>query len=101
MVSEEDPSLVVRYFGSWDSYKVPVIPSEPISPEEAAGRETYYIAYYREDQLVRFAKVSGGRMERTDEYSYWDNGKIRERRMHASNGSLTIQQFDRRGRLVK
>ncbi len=101
MYSKKHESLVVRYFGSWSSYKVPIVPAEPLSAEEAVGRETYYAAYYDEDQLVRFVKMSGDQVERTEEYSYWENGKVRQRRMQALDGSVIVQQYDRRGRLVK
>jgi hypothetical protein len=100
-MSQENDTPRAAYFGSWSSYGVPRVPREPISREEAEGRTTYYVGHFdREDRLVRFAKFHQGALEWQDEYEYWDNGKVRARRMSRAGGPASVQRFDRKGRIL-
>ena len=90
------------YFGSWKSYKIPFVPTEPISQEEAEQRKAYYIGYYNNKrQLERFEKYLDGTLLWRDEYIYWDNGKLKTRTMNKADGTQVIQHFDRKGRMIK
>jgi Family of unknown function (DUF6156) len=95
-------SLTPQYFGSWRSYQIPFIPEEPISSEEAQQRKSYYVGYYNSnDRLERFEKHLDGQLNWKDEYSYWENGKIKTRAMIQADGSQIVQNFDRRGRMIE
>jgi hypothetical protein len=90
-----------RYFGGWASYKIPFVPQEPLSKEDAEQRPSYYIGYYdANDQLLAFEKYLDGRLEWHDEYTYWESGKLRLRRMTKADGSTTEQHFDRNGQIT-
>ncbi|AFZ25546.1 hypothetical protein Cylst_3396 [Cylindrospermum stagnale PCC 7417] len=90
------------YFGSWKSYQIPFVPEEPISQEEAEKRRSYYIGYYNSSkQLERFEKYLDAKLEWQDQYVYWDNGKLKTRSMNKADGSQIIQNFDRRGNIIK
>ena len=100
--SSSPASLTPQYFGSWQSYQIPFIPEEPISREEAQQRKSYYVGYYNsKDQLERFEKYLDGQLNWKDEYLYWENGKIKTRVMIKADGSRIVQNFDRRGRIIK
>lgn len=100
--SSSPASLTLQYFGSWQSYQIPFIPEEPISKEEAQQRKSYYVGYYNSNhQLERFEKYLDGQLNWKDEYSYWENNKIKTRVMIKSDGSRIVQNFDRRGRIIK
>jgi len=100
--SNSSASLTPQYFGSWQSYQIPFIPEEPISKEEAQQRKSYYVGYYNSNnQLERFEKYLDSQLNWKDEYSYWDNGNIKTRVMIKSDGSRTVQNFDRQGRIIK
>ncbi|MBM3235928.1 hypothetical protein FJZ31_06470 [Candidatus Poribacteria bacterium] len=101
MIEQNDNDTTINYFGSWGSYRVPFVPQNPISREEAEQRKNYYIAYYNsERQLICFEKFANGKLEWKDEYVYWNNGKLKMRRMTKADKSVIIQQFDHRGRIV-
>ena len=88
------------YYSGWGGYKIPFAPQGPISKEEAEQRTSYYVGHYDADgNLVRFDKYLDGSLEWTDEYVYWDNGRIKERVMLKGDGSQTVQRFDEKGRM--
>lgn len=90
------------YFGSWKSYQIPFVPTEPISQEEAEQRKAYYIGYYNSgEQLERFEKYLEGKLFWEDKYVYWDNGKLKTRTMIKADGTQLTQSFNRNGRMIK
>jgi hypothetical protein len=99
-MSDKDVSEVV-FYGSWSSYRIPFEPSEPISREEAAKRKSYYVGRYQNKQLQSFEKYLDGKREWTDDYSYWDNGKLKHRHMTKADGSVIDQDFDRNGEIIR
>jgi hypothetical protein len=100
--SNSSASLTPQYFGSWQSYKIPFIPEEPISKKEAQQRKSYYVGYYNSNnQLERFEKYLDGKLNWKDEYLYWDNGNIKTRVMVKFDGSRIVQNFNRQGRIIK
>jgi hypothetical protein len=91
----------IAYFGTWAGYRVPFVPRDPITREQALQRQTYYVAHYNQaGQLVRFEKHLDGALEWVDEYEYWDDGTIQARLMTKADGTQTAQQFDRKGRII-
>lgn len=101
--SKPDPGLAGReiYYAGWGSYRIPFVPQEEISEQQARSRRTYYVGRYdSEGRLARFDKYLDGEREWTDEYAYWDNGRLNERVILKSDGSQTVQRFDRKGKLL-
>lgn len=100
--TDNTTSNSVSYFGSWASHRIPFVPTEPISQEEAKKRQAYYVGYYNSNkQLERFEKYLDGKLEWQDKYVYWDNEKLKNRYMIKADGSETIQNFDRDGNMIK
>lgn len=94
--------LNVQYFGGWSGYSIPFKPTEPISKEEAIKRTSYYIGYYNGKKLVKFEKFLNNTLEFTDEYEYWENTDVLKKRvMKKSDNSTTIQNFDKKGEVIK
>lgn len=101
MVDEKINNLTVSYFGTWVSYKIPFVPSEPILEEEAYQREVFYKAYYNTlKQLMRFEKYINMNLEWRDDYKYWDNGKLKKRNMTKSDNTIIIQNFNKKGKII-
>jgi len=89
----------VVYFASWAGYHVPFRPQHPLSKEEALDRGHYYLGEYDSDgRLVLFEKYDDGQRAWADRYSYWRNGKLKERVQLGERGRRR-QHFDKRGRL--
>ncbi len=100
--SMENQTSSPKYFGSWKSYQIPFIPEEPIIKEEAKKRKAYYVGYYnQQNQLEQFEKYLDGNLEWRDEYTYWENGKLKKRLMVKSDGSKIQQDFDRNGNIIR
>jgi len=92
----------IRYFGSWTKTRLMLRPSEPITPEEAEKRTSYYIAHYNKSkQLARFEKYLSGSRDWMEEYEYWENGKLKAKRRRLSDRTMMSWQWDSRGRLGK
>ncbi len=89
-----------KYFASWNSYKIPFVPQEQLSKDEAIRRNSYYIGHYQAGKLVRFEKYLSGHREWVDDYIYWDNGQLQQRLMKKADGSETLQKFDRNGKII-
>jgi Family of unknown function (DUF6156) len=96
------PPGQIVYYAGWAGLSMPRVPTDPISAAEAMGRQTYYRAEYDEDgRLARFAKFLGDVVMWADSYSYWTNGRLRNRTMRKDDGSEISEDYDRHGRLVR
>lgn len=92
----------VKHFGSFSGYQVPFRPVEPITEQEALAREAYYVGTFEGGQMIRFEKILHGEREFLDEYIYWPSGKhLQHRRLTKHDGSVTEQDFDQRGKLIR
>ena len=99
MKSTESLPQSLRYFGSFDSKHLPLVPQDPISKAEAEHRKAYYTAYYDENRrLGRFQKYLDGKPAWKVEYVYWGNGKTKTRLTTGADGFQQIEEFDRQGR---
>ena len=87
-----------KYFGSWSWNHLPVQPREPISEQEAKKRKAYYVAHYDAQRLICFEKYLDGQLDRAIRYTYWDDGKVRDRVIRQADGSEMIDLFDRNGK---
>jgi Family of unknown function (DUF6156) len=90
------------YYAGWKSYRIPFVPDEPITADEASKKQTYYVGYYDDaHQLVKFQRYVAGRLDWTDEYTYTNDRRIQRRLLLKSDGSRIVQEFDRAGRVVR
>jgi hypothetical protein len=81
---------------------MPRRPTDPTSEAEAVHRQSFYRAEYDDQgRLATFTKIMNGQIQWSDEYRYWDNGKLRERTMTRVDGSQVHEDYDRRGKLVR
>ena len=89
-----------RYFATFKSYRIPLVPKDEIEEAEAKQRTSYYIAQYdAQGQLIALEKRLNGELEFRDEYEYWDGtSKLKLRRMIDPDGSVEEHRYDRRGR---
>ena len=72
------------------------------SPSGKTGPLSRYVARYDgEGRLASFQKFLHGERDWGDEYSYWDNGKVKERVLRKPDGSQDVQRFDRRGHIER
>lgn len=102
MAENNNNSLRIQYFGTWSSYKIPFNPQEPISKEEAERRKAFYVATYNsQDQIIVFEKFLDSEINWRDEYEYWPNGKLKQRKMIRADGTIKAQKFDNKGRIEK
>lgn len=91
----------VQFFGSFAGYNIPFSPVENITEQDALERVSYYKAYYQENKLVCFEKYLHGSLFWKDNYIYWDNGKLKKRKMFKSDASSIIENYDEKGHLLK
>jgi hypothetical protein len=84
------------YYGRWRGYGVPRVPDEPLTEEEARSRVSYYVARYdQRGRLASFRKFLRGKPNWSDEYAYWDDGRLKERVMRRADGTQVVQRFER------
>jgi hypothetical protein len=94
------PGETLYYLG-WASMAIPRVPTHPATEAEAKSNPSYYVATYDEaGRLATFTKIFNGQTEWADEYSYWDNGKLRRRIMVRGDGSERLEDYDSRGKLI-
>ena len=94
--------MEIKYFKSWAGYSIPFKPVNEISREEAIQLKSYYLATYKNSIMISFEKILDKQREWIDHYSYDDKtGKILERVLHKSDGSISKQKFDKKGKLLK
>lgn len=95
------PNIVVKYFSSWGGYTLPFKPYDEISLEKALDRKSYYIGSYEEELLLVFEKVVEMETTFVDRYEYWKGrNKIKQRTMTKADGSVTVQFFNKRGKII-
>ncbi len=96
-----------RYFRTFSAYRHPVQPHEQIEYSQAQELPTYYEARYDDqERLIEFVKQlraeDGSRKEWaimfTEEYQYFDNGKLKKRTLKVPGQSDQIWEFTRRQR---
>lgn len=99
---EKDMKDGVFYFKSWSGYNIPYQPAEPVAEDEALTLDTYYVGKYSKGGLVSFEKIHNNQRVWIDEYEYWDETKvIKKRKMQKADGTVTEQEFDRKGKIIK
>jgi len=90
------------YFEDFAGYHIPFRLCDEISADDIHGRRTYYEAFFDEDgRLIRVCKYFEGSYEWEDVYYYSSSGKLTKRVMTKSDGTSTVQHFDKHGRIRK
>jgi len=75
---------------------------DPVSRSEALRQRSYFRAFYDPSgALAALAKFRDGERIFRTEYRYHPNGKIREARVAARDGSIEVRSFDEQGRRVE
>lgn len=73
-----------------------------MSEKDAMNRTNYYRAEYDEEgRLAHFEQVWNNEVVWADDYKYAANGRLRRRIMRKSDGSELVEEYDRRGKLVR
>jgi len=63
-----------RYFQSWSGINHPINPQDEFPKGSIKFKTTYYIAYYKNDNLIRFKKLHKGTVLFEYLYKYDDDG---------------------------
>lgn len=93
---------VKTYFASFSGYSIPLNLVDKISEDEAASRGSYYVATYDEKGvLIIVEKYFQGSLFFRHEYSYRDNGVLKESRVVNADGKEKVNLFDEKGKIIK
>ncbi len=104
MTGKTTDSPRTRYFRTFSAYRHPVQPHEQIEYSQAQELPTYYEARYDDqERLIEFVKQlraeDGSKKEWlimfTEEYQYFDNGKLKKRTLKVPDQSDQIWEFTR------
>ena len=87
----------VVYYASFAGYNIPLKPIQEISEAEAKSMLSYCIGYYKDGELYRFEKYYQGKLFFRHEYSYYENGNIKENRGIGPDGVVKIITYDKKG----
>jgi hypothetical protein len=93
----------IEYYAGWGGYRHPIVLQRKITKEEAdalaAKGYAYLIAYFDADsRLVRVVKMLRGEVFFEFAYAYYPNGKLRSATVTASDGGVSVLEYDTRGR---
>lgn len=95
------PGTTAYYLG-WGGMSMPRTPTDPATEAEATSRTSYYIATYDDaGRLATFTKMLNGRRDWADEYAYHENGELLRRTMTRPDGSVRVEDYDDRGKLIR
>jgi hypothetical protein len=103
MVESSEQNNKVIYYGSFSGYDIPLHPIEKIDEKEALSRKTYCIGIYNtKGQLILFEKHIDGALFFRHEYSYYENGNIKENKGIDADGFSRVNNYDKNGsRIIK
>lgn len=93
----------IEYYRGWSSYRLPIVPVDKITKEEAeaqaAAGYTYYICRFDADEkLTRVIKMLRGAVSFDLVYTYRPNGKLKAS-TETRDGKAIVQEYDERGRV--
>jgi hypothetical protein len=89
------------YFASFSGYSIPLKLVDEITEDEAASRDSYYVATYEKGVLLGVEKYFQGNLFFKHEYFHRDNGVLKESRVINADGEKTINLFDEKGKMTK
>ncbi len=99
---KDKEATAIHYFSTFSGYAIPFQPADEIAAASLGDWETYYVGHFVGHRLVAFEKFSSGARLWLDEYQYWPDSKhLQHRKMTKEDGSVTEQDFDRKGKVVK
>ncbi len=93
----------IEYYSGWGGYRHPIVLQHKITKAEAdavaAKGYAYVIGYFDADsRLVRVVKMLRGEVFFEFVYAYYPNRKLRSATVTASDGRVTVLEYDARGR---
>jgi Family of unknown function (DUF6156) len=90
------------YYESFSGYNIPFRPIGEITIEKAKNLDSYYIAYFNDKgKIISFEKNLYCKREFIDHYYYRADGTLERREGTKATGEITIQYFDKTGKLIK
>lgn len=92
----------IKYYSSFSGYNIPLKPVEEISKDKASSANSFCIGYYDDSgELVRLEKWINNQLFFKHEYEYHINGRISVSRVLNSEGVITVQFFNEKGKLLE
>jgi hypothetical protein len=93
----------IEYYGGWGGYRHPIVLQHKITKAEAdavaAKGYAYVIGYFDADgKLVRVVKMLRGEVFFEFVYAYYPSRKLRSATVTASDGRVTVLEYDTGGR---
>ena len=90
-----------HYYKEHYAYSVPFKPKKEVSYEETKQLAAYCIVEYNsKGQIIKFSKILNKELFFVVEYSYWDNGKVKEERGVNADGEHRVIRFSERGKVI-
>ncbi len=87
-----------RYFSSYSGVKLPLKLVGEIAEEDMGNRNTYYQASFDQlDRLCICRKIVYGENELQHQYSYYDNGVLKQAIISEDEDEVTTLNFDASG----
>jgi hypothetical protein len=84
-------TLTKRYFSTYSGIKLPIKLSQPLEESATLNRNTYFIAYYdNNERMIGFQKMVYGEMEMQHYYSYDERGKLTQAEITDADQEVTI-----------
>lgn len=88
------------YYGSFAGYDLPLKLIEKIDKETALLRVSYYLGYYNiGGQLFRVDKYIHGKLGGKQEYTYHENGAVKES-ITTNGNKVTTITYDQKGKEI-
>lgn len=90
-----------RYFVSYSGIKLPLNMVNELFDADRDHRNTYFLAIYDGERLLRCEKRVYGEIELLHQYQYHANGNLQLAEITDADGEVSVLRFDELGQPLK
>lgn len=90
-----------RYYVTYSGVKLPLKLVNPLADSEIANRNTYFRACFdARDRMILCEKIVYGEVEMQHQYTYHDNGVLKQAEITEADDEPRLMRFDEQGAVL-